>query len=58
MKKAQNLPNKNVHSNISSGKRLPNSSNHSRNQSPYNSNYRGKSSNQIHENPSQNRYSR
>ena len=33
MKKDQNLPNKNIHSNISSGESLPNSSNYSRNQS-------------------------
>ena len=43
MKKDQNLPNKNVQSNNSSGNPQINSSNHSRNQSPYNSNYRGKS---------------
>ena len=43
MKKDQNLPNKNIHSNNSSGKPLPNNSNYSRNQSPYNSSYRGRS---------------
>ena len=58
MKKDQNLPNKNINSNNSSGKLLPNSSNHSRNQSPYNSNYRGRSPDQRNSrNPSQNRYS-
>ena len=41
MKEDQNLPNKNIHSNNRSGKLLPNNSNYSRNQSPYNSNYRG-----------------
>ena len=34
MKKDQNLPNKNIQSNNSSGKPLPNNSNYSRNQSP------------------------
>ena len=34
MKKDQNLPNKNNHSNNSSGKPLPNNSNYSRQQSP------------------------
>ena len=59
MKKDQNLPNKIIHSNNSSGKPLPNSSNHSRNQSPYNSNYRGRSPDQRNSrNSSQNRYSR
>ena len=43
MNKDQNLPNKNLHSNNSSDKRLPNNSNYSRNQSPYNSSYRGRS---------------
>ena len=43
MKKDQNLPSKNIVSNISSGKPLPNNSNYSRNKSPYNSNYRGRS---------------
>ena len=46
MKKDQNLPNKNIHSNNISRKPLPNSSNYSKNQSPYNSNYRGRSPNQ------------
>ena len=32
MKKGQNLPNKSIHSNNSSGKQLPNNSNYSRNQ--------------------------
>ena len=43
MKKDQNLPNKNIHSNNSSGKPLPRTPSYSRNQSPYNSNYRGRS---------------
>ena len=43
MKKDQNLPNKNVYSNNSSGKPLPNNTNYTRNQSPYNSSYRGRS---------------
>ena len=43
MKKDQNLPNKNIHCNNSSGKPLPHKSNYSRNQSPYNSSYRGRS---------------
>ena len=34
MKKDQNLPNKNIHSNNSSGKPLPNNSNHSRTNHP------------------------
>ena len=46
MKKYQNLPNKNIHSNFSPGKPLPNSSNYSRNQSSYNSNNRGRSPDQ------------
>ena len=59
MKKDQNLPNKNIHSNNSSAKPLPTSSHHSRNQPPYNSNYRGRSPIQRNSrNPSQNRYSR
>ena len=59
MKKDQNLPNKNIHSNSSSGKPLPNTSNHSRNQSPYNSNYRGRSPDKRNSrNSSQNRYGR
>ena len=40
-KKDQNLPNKNIHSNNSSGTPLPNNSNYSRQQSPYNTKYRG-----------------
>ena len=43
MKKDQNLPNKNVYSNNSSGKPLPNNTNYTRTQSPYNSSYRGRS---------------
>ena len=59
LSKDQNLPNKNIHSNNSSGKPLPSNSNYSRNQSPYNSNYRGRSPEQRHSrNFSQNRYSR
>ena len=59
MRKDQNLPNKNIHSNNSSGKALPNGSNYSRKQSPYNSNYRGRSPDQINSpNFSQIRYSR
>ena len=42
----QNLPNKNIHSNNSSGKPFPNSSNYLRNQTPYNSSYRGRSPDQ------------
>ena len=42
MKKDQNPPNKNIHNNNSSGKPLSNNSNYSRNQSLYNSNYRGR----------------
>ena len=54
MKKDQNLPSKNIHSNNSSGKPLPNSSNHSRNQSTYNLIYRGRSPDQRNSrNPSQ-----
>ena len=50
MEKDQKLPNKNIHSNNSSGKPLPNNSNYSRHQSPYNSNYRGRSpTKEIHE---------
>ena len=59
MKKDQNLPNKNTHSNNSSGKPLPGNSNYSRNQSPYNSSYRGRSPEQRNSrNFSQTRYSR
>ena len=59
MKKDQNLPNKNIHSNNSSGKPLPNNSNYSRNQSPHNSSYKGRSPEQKNSrNFSQNIYSR
>ena len=59
MKKDQNLPNKNIHSNNSSGKPLPGNSNYSRNQLPYNSSYRGRSPEQRNSRTfSQNRYSR
>ena len=59
MKKDQNLPNKNIHFNNSSGKPLPNSSNRSRNQLIYKSNYRGRSPDKRNSrNLSQNRYSR
>ena len=57
MKKDQNLPNKNFYSNNSSGKPLPNNSNYTRNQSPYNSSYRGRSPERGNtRNYSQNRY--
>ena len=59
MKKDQSLPNKNIHSNNSSGRPLPNNSNYSRKQSQYDSNYRGRSPEQGNsQNFSQNRYSR
>ena len=59
MKKDQNLTNKNIYSNNSSGKPLPANSNYSRNQSPYNSSYRGRSPEQRNSrNFSQNQYSR
>ena len=59
MKKDQNLLNKKIHSNNSSGKPLPGNSNYSRNQSPYNSSYRGRSPEQRNSrNFSQNIYSR
>ena len=59
MKKDQMLPNKNIHSNNSPRKPLPNGSNHSRNQSPYSSNYRVRSpGTRNSRNSSQNRYSR
>ena len=59
MKKDQNLPNKNIHCNNSSGKLLPNISNHPRQQSPHNTNYRGRTPYQIiSRNFSQNRYTR
>ena len=59
MKKDQNLPNKNLHSNNSSGKPLPNNSNYSRIKSPYNSCYRSRSPEQrTSRNFSQDRYNR
>ena len=59
MKKDQNLPNKNIHRINSSGKPLPSNSNYFRNQSPYNSSYRGKSPEQRNSrNFSQDRYNR
>ena len=59
MKKDQNLPNKNIHSKNSSGKTLLSNLNYSRNQSPYNSSYRGRSPEQRNSrNFSQNRYNR
>ena len=58
MKKDQNLTNRNIYSNNSSGKPLSGTSNYSSNQSPYNSSYRGRSLEQrISRNFSQNRYS-
>ena len=42
MKKDQILPNKNIHSNNSSGKPLPDNYNTSRKQSPYRYNYCGR----------------
>ena len=59
MKKDRNLPNKNIHSNNSSGKPRPGNSNYSRNQSPFNSSFRGRSPEQRNSrNFSQKRYSR
>ena len=59
MKKEQSLPYKNIHSINSSKKPLPNISNYSRNQSPYNSSYRGSPPEQRNSrNFSQKRYSR
>ena len=59
MKKDQNLPKKNFHRNNSSEKRLPNNSIYSRQQSPFNLNYRGRSANYRNsQNFLQNRYSR
>ena len=59
MKKAQNLPNKNIHSNKISGKPLPDYYNTSRQKSPYRNNYRGRSPNKRNSrNFSQNRFSR
>ena len=55
----QNLPNKNIHSNNSSGKLLPNNSNYSRQQSPHNIIDRGRSPYQRNSQSfSQNRYGR
>ena len=56
MKKDQNLQNKNIHSNNSSGKPLPNNTNYTRNQSPYNSSYRGRSPERRSTRNSQNNY--
>ena len=59
MKKDQNLLNKNVYSNNSSGKPLPNNTNYTRNQSPYNSSFGGRSSERRNtQNSSQNHYNR
>ena len=59
MKKDQNLPNKNIYSNKSSGKPLPNNTNYTKNQSPCNSSYRGRSPEQRNtQNSSQNNYNR
>ena len=59
MKKDQNLPNKNVYSNNSSENPLPSNQNYSRNQSPYNSSYRGRSPERSNSrNFPQKRYSR
>ena len=50
MKKDQNLSNKNIYSNNSSGKPLPSNSNYSRNQSPYSSSYEvDRPNKEIHE---------
>ena len=49
MKKDQNLPNKNIYSNNSSGKPLPSNSNYTRKQSPYNSSYKDHPNEEIHE---------
>ena len=59
MKKDQNLPNKHIYSNNSSGKRHPNNPNYTRNQSPFNFSYRGRSSERRNtQNSSQNHYNR
>ena len=59
MNKDQNLPNKNVYSNNSLGKPLPNNTNYTRNQSPYNSSFRGRSPERRNtQNSSQNHYNR
>ena len=47
MKKDQNRPKKSIYSNNSSGKPVTSSSNYTRNQSPYNSSYRGRSPDKI-----------
>ena len=59
MKKDQNLPNKNIHTNNKSGNPLPDYKNTSRQQSPYRNSYRGRSPNQRNSQPFlQNRYNR
>ena len=59
MKKDQNLPNKHIYINNSSGKPLPNNTNCTRNQSTYNSSYRGRSPERRNtQNSSQNNYNR
>ena len=59
MKKDQNLPNKNIHSNNSSGKPLPDNYNDFSQQSSYRNNYLGSSPDRRNsQNFSQNRYSR
>ena len=59
MKKDQNLPNKNIYSNNSSGKPLRSNTNYTRNQSPYYSSYRSRSPERGNtRNFSQNRYNR
>ena len=59
MKKDQNLPNKTVYSNNSSGKPLPNNTIYTKNQSSYNSSYRGRSPERRNtQNSSQNHYNR
>ena len=59
MKKDQNLPYKIIYSNNSSGIPLPSNSNYTRNQSTYNSSYRGRSPERGNtRNFSQNRYNR
>ena len=59
MRKDQNLPNKNVRSNNSSGKALPDNYKTSRQHTPYRTNYRGRSPNKRNsQNFSKNRYTR
>ena len=59
MKKDQSLPYKNIYINNSSGKSLPINPNYTKNQSPYNSGYRGRSPERgTTRNFSQNRYNR